>query len=96
MSRITISKQAEQVLAKHKRKGECNRDALDRLFLEFGFVLEKEQQQAAENAPAPFDDSLPAGWSWSNHMTLIALAKHQLDLVWDGVQVAIPFEGEIQ
>lgn len=44
----------------------------------------------------PFDDSLPAGWSWSNHMTLIALAKHQLDLVWDGVQVAIPFEGEIQ
>ena len=92
--RIRISTKTERLLERLKGPGEFNRDVLDRLLdVYFQAQLEEEEEANQEEHSSEEQLQLPDGWSWSESVTLVALAQYQLDLVWDDVRVSIPFEG---
>ena len=91
--RIRISTKTEKLLERLKGPGEFNRDVLDRL-LDVYFQAQLEEEEAnQEEHSAEEQLQLPDGWSWSESVTLVALAQYQLELVWNDVRVSIPFEG---
>ena len=97
--RIRISNKTEKLLERLKGPGEFNRDVLDRLLdVYFQAQLEEEEEANQEEHSSEEHSSeeqlqLPDGWSWSESVTLVALAQYQLELVWNDVRVSIPFEG---
>ena len=92
--RIRISTKTEKLLERLKGPGEFNRDVLDRLLdVYFQAQLEEEEEANQEEHSSEEQLQLPDGWSWSESVTLVALAQYQLELVWNDVRVSIPFEG---
>ena len=92
--RIRISNKTEKLLERLKGPGEFNRDVLDRLLdVYFQAQLEEEEEHSSEEHSSEEQLQLPDGWSWSESVTLVALAQYQLELVWNDVRVSIPFEG---
>jgi len=92
--RIRISTKTERLLERLKGPGEFNRDVLDRLLdVYFQAQLEEEEEAKEEELTSEEQLQLPDGWSWSESVTLVALAQYQLELVWNDVRVSIPFEG---
>ena len=91
--RIRISNKTEKLLERLKGPGEHNRDVLDRL-LDVYFQAQLEEEEANQEEHSSEEQlQLPDGWSWSESVTLVALAQYQLELVWNDVRVSIPFEG---
>jgi len=91
--RIRISNKTEKLLERLKGPGEFNRDVLDRL-LDVYFQAQLEEEEASQEEHSSEEQlQLPDGWSWSESVTLVALAQYQLELVWNDVRVSIPFEG---
>ena len=91
--RIRISTKTEKLLERLKGPGEFNRDVLDRL-LDVYFQAQLEEEEANQEEHSSEEQlQLPDGWSWSESVTLVALAQYQLELVWNDVRVSIPFEG---
>ena len=91
--RIRISNKTEKLLERLKGPGEFNRDVLDRL-LDVYFQAQLEEEEANQEEHSSEEQlQLPDGWSWSESLTLVALAQYQLELVWNDVRVSIPFEG---